>query len=260
MNKRFFSFGCSFTKWCWPTWNDYIGINFDAYINKGSSGADNKNILYNLLQVDKEYKLNENDFVIVMFSSFNRMSYVNDTYYIKNIGDIIDHNIKEHPMGKTYNFETAIYDNCIAIQSFKSILESKNIKYIFLQSTEHDFNVSDYQLGKKKVKGDILDIYQDTLDLFKYPPIETWCYDNYDFEREKVFWIDKNRIDGHPTMKHHLDFVKEFFPQYITDKSNDLYNVHKKIFTNESQDIQGDNYEILNKKYFTENNVIYRPL
>ena len=71
MNKRFFSFGCSFTKWCWPTWNDYIGINFDAYINKGSSGADNKNILYNLLQVDKEYKLNENDFVIVMFSSFN---------------------------------------------------------------------------------------------------------------------------------------------------------------------------------------------
>ena len=61
-------------------------------------------------------------------------------------------------------------------------------------------------------------------------------------------------------MKHHLNFVKGSLPQHITDKSNELYDIHKKIFTNESQDIQGDNYEILNKKYFKENNVIYRPM
>ena len=31
MSKRLFTFGCSFTSWKWPTWNDYIGLNFDEY-------------------------------------------------------------------------------------------------------------------------------------------------------------------------------------------------------------------------------------
>ena len=83
MNKRFFSFGCSFTKWCWPTWNDYIGINFDAYINKGSSGADNKNILYNLLQVDKEYKLNE----MVYNAQYRFSPVIGEVYHLYQRGD-----------------------------------------------------------------------------------------------------------------------------------------------------------------------------
>ena len=27
--KRLFTFGCSYTIWAWPTWADYIGVNFD---------------------------------------------------------------------------------------------------------------------------------------------------------------------------------------------------------------------------------------
>ena len=61
MNKRFFSFGCSFTRWCWPTWNDYIGLNFDEYHSCGMAGSDNKHILYTLLEVDKEYKLTKDE-------------------------------------------------------------------------------------------------------------------------------------------------------------------------------------------------------
>ena len=45
MNKRLFTFGCSFTKWSWPTWNDYIGLSFDEYYNFACGGADNKNML-----------------------------------------------------------------------------------------------------------------------------------------------------------------------------------------------------------------------
>ena len=56
MNKRLFTFGCSFTKWSWPTWNDYIGLSFDEYYNFALGGADNKNILYKFLQADKKYK------------------------------------------------------------------------------------------------------------------------------------------------------------------------------------------------------------
>ena len=95
MNKRLFVFGCSFTRWKWPTWNDYIGLNFDEYYSLGCGGADNKHILYKLLQADKNYKFTSDDCVMVMFSSFNRMSYIDKRNpYIQNIGDIIDHNIK----------------------------------------------------------------------------------------------------------------------------------------------------------------------
>ena len=250
MNKRFFSFGCSFTRWCWPTWNDYIGLNFDEYHNCGMAGSDNKHILYTLLEVDKKYKFTSDDTIMVMFTSFNRMSYVDKDFSIHNIGDLVDDNLKLHPIGKEYNFPTAIYDNCIAIQSIKSILESKNIKYTFLQSMKHNFYYDNF-----KAEGKVKENLDYCLDLFKYPIMENWCYENYNFMKEKVIWKDEGIQDGHPTMKHHFDFVKEFFPQYITDKTNQYYNKHLNVFTNESQDIQGKNYEILNEKYFEENNV-----
>ena len=105
MNKRFFSFGCSFTRWCWPTWNDYIGLNFDEYYSYGCGGADNKNILYRLLLADKRYKFTSDDTIMIMFSSFNRMSYVDKDFHIHNIGDLVDDNLKLHPIGKNIIFQ-----------------------------------------------------------------------------------------------------------------------------------------------------------
>jgi len=251
MNKRLFTFGCSFTKWSWPTWNDYIGLSFDEYYNFACGGADNKNILYRLLQADKNYKFTSDDCVMVMFSSFNRMSYVDKHHYIKNIGDIIDHNIKAHPMGKTYNFETAVYDSCIAIQSIESILKSKNVKYEFLQSMKHNFYHEDF-----KARADIKKNLDYCLDLFKYPVMENWVYENCDFDKEKITWQDNGNRDGHPPMKHHFDYVKEFFPQYITDKVIEYYNIQQEKFSDESGMKQEKIYRVLKKEFFKNEKII----
>ena len=196
MNKRLFTFGCSFTSWKWPTWNDYIGLNFDEYYPLGCGGADNKNILYRLLQADKKYKFTSDDTIMIMFTSFNRMSYVGEKdFHIHNIGDIVNDNLKLHPLGKNYNFPTAVYDSCIAIQSVESILKSKNVKYEFLQSMKHDFYNDDFEMS-----GDVKEDLNYCLDLFKYPVMENWVYENYDFMKEKV--IFSRRLvhkDGHPT-------------------------------------------------------------
>ena len=169
MNKRFFSFGCSFTNWKWPTWNDYIGLNFDEYYSLGCGGADNKNILYRLLKADRKYKFTSDDTIMVMFTSFNRLSYVDKHYYINNIGDLVQHNIKAHPIGKNYNFQTAVYDSYIAIQSIKSILDSKNIKYKLLQSMKHNFYHDNFE-----ARGEIKKPLDYCLGLFKYPVMENW--------------------------------------------------------------------------------------
>jgi len=252
MNKRLFTFGCSFTSWYWPTWNDYIGLSFDEYYNFACGGADNKNILYRFLQADKKYKFTSEDCVMVMFTTFNRMSYVdNNCNNIVNLGDIIDENVKLHLMGKTYNFATAVYDSCIAIQSIKSILDSKNVKYEFLQSMKHNFGH-----GNFKTRGDVKQELDYCLNLFKYPVMENWCYENYDFGKENITWQDNGSRDGHPPMKHHFDYVKEFFPQYITDKVIEYYNINQKKFTDESNMKQEKGYRVLKKEFFKNEKII----
>ena len=251
MNKRLFTFGCSFTRWKWPTWNDYIGLNFDEYYSLGCGGADNKNILYRLLQADKKYKFTSDDCVMVMFTSFNRMSYVGkNDFWIHNIGDLIDHNIKAHPIGKNYNFATAVYDSCIAIQSIESILKSKNVKYEFLQSMKHDFYNDDFEMS-----GEVREDLDYCLGLFKYPVIENWCYENYDFMKEKVIWKDEGIQDGHPPMKHHFDYVKEFFPQYITDKVIEYYDIQQENFSDENTEQQEKTYRDIQKEFFANEKI-----
>ena len=245
MNKRLFTFGCSFTRWHWPTWNDYIGLNFDEYYTLGCGGADNKHILYKLLQADRKYKFTSDDCVMVMFTSFNRLSYVDKDFHIHNIGDLVHHNIKAHPIGKNYNFQTAVYDNYIVIQSIKSILESKKIKYEFLQSMKHDFYHENFE-----ARGEIKKPLDYCLDLFKYPVMENWVYENYDFEKEKVIWKDEGNQDGHPIMKHHFDYVKEFFPQYITDKVIEYYNIQQEKFSDENTELQEKTFRDLQKEFF----------
>lgn len=253
MSKRFFSFGCSFTALWWPTWNDYIGLNFDEYHNFGCGGADNKNILYRFLIADKKYKFTSDDYIMIMFTSFNRLSYVDkDNFYIYNIGDLVDHNLKVHPIGKNYNFATAIYDSCIMIQSLKTILDAKNIKYKFLQSMEHDFYNDNF-----KTEGDVETLLKDTLNLFEYPVMETWCYLNYDFNKERVIWQDTKHQDGHPLLHHHYDFVKEFFPHFINEKVEQYYKEQQEFFTMESSHIQSKRYTQHTDEFFKNNNIIY---
>ena len=38
---RLFTFGCSFTKYTWPTWADLLGLEFDEFENWGVSGGGN---------------------------------------------------------------------------------------------------------------------------------------------------------------------------------------------------------------------------
>ena len=246
MNKRLFTIGCSFTYWHWPTWNDYIGLNFDEYHSLGCGGADNRYILYKFLEADKKHKFTSDDCVMVMFTSFNRMSYVSEKdFFIHNIGDLVDHNLKVHPIGENYNFATAVYDSCNAIQSIESILKSKNIKYELLQSMKHNFYHDDFEMD-----GEVKHNLDYCLGLFKYPVMENWVYENYDFVKEKIIWQNNGHQDGHPTIKHHFDFVKEFFPQYITDKAIEYYNIQRENFTNESPQKQEKIFWKLREEFF----------
>ena len=67
--KRLFSFGCSFTRYRWPTWADILGAEFDQHENWGQLGAGNNYIANSVVECCLSQQINPTDTVIVQWSS-----------------------------------------------------------------------------------------------------------------------------------------------------------------------------------------------
>jgi len=81
--KRFFSFGCSFTNYFWPTWADIIGRQIDHYENWGKGGAGNQFIFNSLIECHRRNKFTKEDLVVVMWTSCSREDrYVNNEWLV----------------------------------------------------------------------------------------------------------------------------------------------------------------------------------
>lgn len=66
-----YTFGCSFTKWFWPTWADWLQYHTnDQVINLGWIGIANETIYWELMA--RSSKIKKNDTVFIMLTGNNR--------------------------------------------------------------------------------------------------------------------------------------------------------------------------------------------
>lgn len=72
--KRVFIFGCSFTKYSWPTWANILALETpDAEIyNFGQPGAGNLFISERTIAANQKFRFDKNDLVLVMWSTHSR--------------------------------------------------------------------------------------------------------------------------------------------------------------------------------------------
>ena len=70
--RRLFAFGCSYTKYFWPTWADLLGINYDYFENWGIGGIGNQCISQRVQECHLANKFTPNDTIIVQWSSYTR--------------------------------------------------------------------------------------------------------------------------------------------------------------------------------------------
>jgi len=68
---RLFTFGCSFTKYHWPTWADLLLTQIEGE-NWGKSGGGNKFIFESLIECMVSRNIDKDDTVIIMWTSFFR--------------------------------------------------------------------------------------------------------------------------------------------------------------------------------------------
>lgn len=73
--SRLFTFGCSFTKYSWPTWADFIGLDYEFSENWGCPGIGNVGIAQRVAECHSKYKFTADDTIIVQWSSHLRNDY-----------------------------------------------------------------------------------------------------------------------------------------------------------------------------------------
>lgn len=73
--KRFFAFGCSFTKYVWPTWADLLAHDFEESYNYGFPGVGNRAIMERVMEAHARHKFTKDDVVVIQWSSHIRFDW-----------------------------------------------------------------------------------------------------------------------------------------------------------------------------------------
>ena len=75
MTTRLFTFGCSFSRWLWPTWADLLATEFDEFQNYGINGVGNKCIAERVSECLLLNDLTSHDTVIVQWTDYHRFDF-----------------------------------------------------------------------------------------------------------------------------------------------------------------------------------------
>lgn len=225
--KRFFVFGCSFTSYKWPSWADILSKEMpDAeYYNFGVGGAGNLLINNRVAQANLKYKFNEDDLVIVMFSTFCR-----EDRYIDNIwqthGNIFNQGFYDKGFVKKYCDPTGYLIRDLAlIEMTTSYLNNLPCKSLYLSIVNLDMD-EDLLLEKMRVDNEhnavklLRSIYEDK---YVFPSVVSHSTKVHEFGLTLKGHKNKQERDGHPLPTQYLDFLIEHnFP--ITDRSIQYVN------------------------------------
>lgn len=72
--KRLFTFGCSFTRYMWPTYACLLNKHFlpKQFANAGRPGGGSLICVSRLTQANRYFKFDENDLIVIMYPSYTR--------------------------------------------------------------------------------------------------------------------------------------------------------------------------------------------
>lgn len=84
-----FTYGCSFTKYKWPTYADILALQYRVY-NRGESGSGNERIFYHFMEDVRSNNIDSNDIVIFQWSGLTRFDYLlrDNTWW--SVGNVLN--------------------------------------------------------------------------------------------------------------------------------------------------------------------------
>lgn len=214
-NMRVMTFGCSFTKYHWPTWADIVlkqadlaGIQTD---NWGMPGTGNLFIAIQIQQAIAQGLLKAGDHAFIAWSTLSREDRLVDGKWLTP-GNIFNQNTYPQDWVEKYaDMEFYALRDCTLINATRAALDGLGIKQTqFSMAWKEPYGSHDTTTSKilRKVD-DIFDIYKckfdckPILELIPYPPPVTL----------QVNWSLTNSTEIYTDTHHHpvdmLKYVKQ---------------------------------------------------
>jgi hypothetical protein len=186
--------GCSFTKYLWPTWFDFLKNHFDVSINYGKIGAGNQYIARQILNNPIE----KDTTVVAMWSGFTRFDHIINQEWVTK-GNVLHENNLNYLDGlfsKIYDpehFYKSSIENIYTVNSYCRNNEIQIYNFLAFPLKTPDFDRPKY-----------FNLYHHLEDHIKFIQPDLWFYSLKNNER-KI----KNRVDKHPLPSQHYKFYKE---------------------------------------------------
>lgn len=163
--NRLFTFGCSFTKYHWPTWADIVGKEYLEFENWGQAGGGNSFIFYSLMECIKRKKITKHDTIMIMWTSIGR----EDRYIRKQgwltPGSIYNQSYYDSEFVKKFADPTGYLLRDLAhIAASRQILESIGCQYYFMSTVPlsiYDDNTND----EFDIDSQMLSLYYDDVSI-----------------------------------------------------------------------------------------------
>jgi hypothetical protein len=210
-NNRLFTFGCSFTKYKWPTWADIIGTNYKEFHNLGHAGAGNYYIGLKLYETHLEYNITSTDDVIIMLSSSNRFDIYNPTKQEFVFAGNVYNCEKEFGtkfVKDVWNDTHSIYNTWFMVKSIKTLLDSIGCRYKIVEAFDLTETDTGYYIPHIKNVKHLIEDYTNSVYVTEKL---------HNFARKytpKSYNIPNIGLDGHPTIMCNHDFIKHHISEF----------------------------------------------
>jgi len=216
MYNRLFTFGCSFTRFGWPTWADImawdLGITNE---NWAISGIGNVGIFHRLVECDLKNKFNNNDLILILWSHWNR----EDRYqtHWQAHGNVFHEGYYSDFVKKYWSLDNDIIKNSTAI-----ISANKMYNVNFQSNIMPILTFESNSISLTEQEQNLFEFYK------QYIPNQS-CFE---YDASEAFNCYK--YDDHPTVLHHLNFLRnQVYPSLnleVKDATVELCNnIHQDI-------------------------------
>jgi len=210
--RRLFVFGCSFTNYFWPTWANIVKKELDNtyYYNFGMTGLGNLGILCKLSEASVRFQFDEQDLVMVLWSTFLREDrwmtengwvargnvYNNDFYddnFIKKYSDVCGYVIRDLALINAGNrLLQSLPSQCISMPS----VPINYIENLYDHDTSiHDRVINLYKSGYESMPKSLFEHVQVGN---QWPIGHTYHCDTFDLHK-----------DTHPTPLVYYNYIND---------------------------------------------------
>lgn len=223
--KRIFTYGCSYTSYFWPTWANIISKEFPEaeFHNFGKVGLGNLAISCRIAETNARIKFNENDLVMVMWSTYTRNDHWITPVGWFGAGNVYGSDFYTDEYRKNYaNSVSGFLIRDFPIISMASnTLDSLPCQAIIMSSVPSNFyDQSLLYDGEKVIINELIRLYKDDFD--KQPisllahlnrqvdnPKKWRFYVSHRYEYENMPKHDSSKLyeDCHPSPKMYAEYL-----------------------------------------------------